>query len=59
MEWIFRLFLLGMIDQGRRLVLWDDNRLAEAAAGMDAETHVVDMEGLDSLFSFFCLSDFA
>ena len=72
-EWIFHLLPLGMIDQGRHLVLWDDNRIVEeaAAAGMDVETHVteVDMEdpenmGFRFLFLFFFLfffriSDFA
>jgi hypothetical protein len=54
MEWIFHL-LLGMIDQGHLLVLWDDNRIIEAAApGMDVETHVTeaDMEDPEKIFSF-------
>ena len=54
--WIFHL-LLGMIDQGRRLVLWDDNRILEAAvADMDVEILVteVDMEDPENmLLSFF------
>jgi len=57
MEWIFYL-LLGMIDRGHLLVLWDDNRILEAA-GMDVETHVteVDMEDPEKI-SFLFLSSF-
>ena len=50
MEWIFHLLLLGMIDQGRHLVLWDVNRIVEAAAaaaGMD-----VDMEDRENMLFF-------
>jgi len=63
MELIF-LLLLGMIDQGHHLVLWDDIRIIEAAAVMDVETHAteVDMEDPKKmlfLFSFCFLSFFA
>lgn len=53
MEWIFHLLLLGMIDQGRLLVLWDDMHIVEA--GMDVETHVTeaDMEDSENMFFFF------
>jgi hypothetical protein len=43
MEWISYL-LLGMIDRGHLLVLWDDIRIVEAAAGMDVETHVTEAD---------------
>ena len=49
MELIFHLLLLGMIDQGRHLVLWDDNRIVEAAAAAAMD---VDMEDLENMLLF-------
>ena len=53
MGWIFHPLLLGMIDQGLLLVLWDDIRMAEV--GMDVETHgtEVDMEDLENMIFLF------
>jgi len=57
MEWIFHLLLLGMIDQGHLLVLWDDIHIVEAA-GMDVETHVTEADMEDPENMLFFLSSF-
>lgn len=59
MELIFPL-LLGMIDQGHLLVLWDDIRMVEAVAvGMDVETHETEGDMEDPENMFFCFLFFA